>query len=405
MKGRMKNKTMIVVGHWRLSSVLITMGGTLFCSLNIHSSIYRTTLESRVAAFVDFPGDNIVDIITVSLMNDLSQHGRLYFPLSYKPDHIELPFCNASKQREHEEAWLTSYPDINIVGYPKAGTSHLYRILLGHSRTEGANEKKEFCVHDFVKNSETIDCDDSSSSENGNQSTLHAYRTVLHRKRAALNGTQLTVNGCLLGSEEVRLNYRYIPARGEKFIIMLRDPADWVWAMFNYWAIENMDAQYAFGMLTIPMIHYRSSTLFHEIISSNGAMSVFHGLFEPIRKATYDSIEMINLVGRQNLLFLKSEDLLPSRIHSLGTLSRLSTFLSIDIQQFGNESYEMTNCNNEKGTEIVCTHSDVVGSYDTSRGVILSENTRKMIFSFCQNACILWREKLDVDYPNCRLSS
>lgn len=39
-----------------------------------------------------------------------------------------------------------SFADINIAGFPKTGTSHLYQIIASHPEVERFGPAKEFCV-------------------------------------------------------------------------------------------------------------------------------------------------------------------------------------------------------------------------------------------------------------------
>ena len=393
---------------WILTASVVMLGCPLYISLQLNTYIVSYFLGTHPAESVDgtkllstnFKDQNRHEFLIIKL----NKHGHNFFPLSYSTSQIDLQVINGSDTSKGNISWHNSYPDINIAGNPKTGTSHLYRLLLGHSRIEAAQDKKEFCVRDFIPvvandlcNSDSV----SSEVEMTERNALLRFRDLLSRRRSFLNESQLTLNGCLLGSVEVELNFRFNPPRNEKFIILFRDPADWVWALFNYWAISEWDTHFVPGMLTDSSIHYRSPEIFHEIIASNGDLSVFHAVMEPVRRATYDSLRMINLVGRENILFLKNEDLHPTRITSTNTLNRLSEFLSIDINQFGNEKNEMTNCNNEKGTNIICTRVNPLGAYETSQGMLLLPKTRELIYSFCQNACTIWKEKLLIDYPNC----
>jgi len=299
---------------------------------------------------------------------------------------------NINLEHQPEAAWYNSYPDINIVGYPKTGTSHMYRILEGHARIASANMYKEFCYC----------CPDEIQRKSF--ARIHAYRKQLYIRRLELNDTsKLTVNGCIYGSPNVEVNYRYIPPRGEKFIVLYRDPADWLWAAWNFWVDPLVDNATSTFDWANAQHNYRSPELFHEIVASNGKLRIFNNLFSRLQTATWDGMRTIELVGRSNVLFVRNEDIEPSTIESSGTLERLSTFLSIKISEFGSQTLsERTNCNNVKGEKAICNNNSKSGLYDVSGKQPMLDKTRRLIYAFCQSACIMWYEKFDLDYPHCR---
>ena len=317
-----------------------------------------------------------------------SEQGRKYFfPSQAKPIRRSDLFANISIEHKPDVAWFNSFPDINIAGYPKTGTSQLYRILAGHSRIASSTAVKEFCY----------------GSENNLLAHLYEYRKQLYLHRLKLNdSSKLTVNGCLLGSINAEVNYMYIPQRGEKFIVMYRDPADWLWAAWNFWYDGSMDNPDKFGALTTAEKNFRSPELFHEIIASKGKLMLFNNIFVRLQKATWDGMRMIELVGRNNVLFLRNEDITPSTIKSSGALERLSNFLSISSSEFGSEILERANCNDAKGENKICPKIFTPGLYKTADYRPMLEKTRVLIYAFSQSACTFWYDQYEIDYPHCR---
>ena len=56
------------------------------------------------------------------------------------------PFHNISTEYQPRPEWkYTNYPNINIIGLPKAGTSQLYSILTSHSQLYKFKGSKEYC--------------------------------------------------------------------------------------------------------------------------------------------------------------------------------------------------------------------------------------------------------------------
>jgi len=112
-----------------------------------------------------------------------------------------------------QQSWQGKYPTFNVVGYPKAGTSHLYRLLMTHSDVQKFNFHKEFC-RPAVRGKENHDV----------QEALFEYYSQLDTP------TVQTVNGCAQ-FEHARLHLTYLDTTKEslsqKFFLIFRDPATW----------------------------------------------------------------------------------------------------------------------------------------------------------------------------------
>ena len=65
---------------------------------------------------------------------------------SFLPPIQRNPF-NTTTEYSPKPEWSSSFPDVNIVGFAKAETSHLYCLLADHAYIEpAAIGNKEFCV-------------------------------------------------------------------------------------------------------------------------------------------------------------------------------------------------------------------------------------------------------------------
>ena len=300
------------------------------------------------------------------------------------------PYVFASKYMA-EESWVKSYPDINIIGFPKAGTSQLFRIFAGHPRIEATNPNlKEFCVHSVTR----------ESNESGIH--LYEYRKQVQSRRKLFNSFTLLLNGCIGGGEEVLMNYKYIPSQEEKFILVFRDPADWLWSIWNFWTDAAFDNDpFTPGSWTNPSKHYRSPELFHEIIASSGKLNVFNALLSRLRTYTSSAKLLTELVEKRNILFLRNEDIDPSVILANGALKRMADFAGIEVSLFGKESSERTNCNDEKGENSLCSQTVSTGTYKLSGSRPMLEQTREIINVFCKSLCLNWLTEFGLDYPHC----
>ena len=164
---------------------------------------------------------------------------------------------------------------INIVGFPKAGTSHLYRIIASHPEVEHFGPVKEFCM-----------------PKNASLEVMFNFC-----KRVAGDRRKKTVNGCFRQAEVSRW-WLYLRQPRTKVIFIFRDPAAWLWAAFNFWFIQDFDAPASPQPNWAGSNQYRASELFHEGIVSGSRTSL--GLF--LNEFRYQSVvnprQWIAMLGR-----------------------------------------------------------------------------------------------------------
>jgi len=142
----------------------------------------------------------------------------------------------------NREWWHKSHPEICIVGNLKTGSSQLYNIFATHRDVQKIpTDKKEHCAFDH-----RMDEDDKNVGD-GSQTTMeyglhewhkyyyHRYDEVHHKPR---------VNGCVAW-KQVEFEYAYSPPNPEttKFFVLLRDPAEWAWAAYNFWLDEGWEGK------------------------------------------------------------------------------------------------------------------------------------------------------------------
>jgi len=118
-----------------------------------------------------------------------------------------------------DPGWKQKFPKFNVVGYGKAGTSQLYRILATHEDVERFHPKhKEYCKPDVPK------APYSREQRSEVQKTLFDYYSQLEPPAGQL------VNGCFR-RDTIHLHHSYLglgPEDPKFFIVIVRDPADWV---------------------------------------------------------------------------------------------------------------------------------------------------------------------------------
>jgi Sulfotransferase domain len=168
------------------------------------------------------------------------------------------------------ETWETlNFPDISVAGLPKAGTSQSYQILTSHPDLIEYHQRKEFCFN--LPFSKTY----LEELKNTNQTAIDTIQQIFHHANDhnQFNATNIpsitrwymltyggdneennqipptkrhrTVNGCH-DTVTVLMQRQYLQHRAntnDKLILLLRDPADWLWSAWNFWYHDGMDLQ------------------------------------------------------------------------------------------------------------------------------------------------------------------
>ena len=315
-------------------------------------------------------------------------------------------------------AWAqTSIPDLNIAGLPKAGTSHFYKILSTHKQATVFDPKtKEQCVRRLRDDAplfqnwdqqEPNTSDQVSQRQNIVQQGLHSFHLAHHRRRQSksANDKRLTVNGCIY-YEDVELSWYYLrPPPSKKYFFLFRDPADWLWASFNFWqdsALDPGDFE-GRGFWVNEKDHYRSPELFHEFVASGDKTTMGRHLLE-VRKWTVEYPRRLkHMVGEPSSLFLRNEDLLPSNVNAKGgVLDQVSAFTGLDRNGFNaNITGHLTNCNAHKGSKAACQDSQHSGAYAITGHRDMLPETRRLIYLQFWEECKIWKNEFGIEYPDC----
>lgn len=321
--------------------------------------------------------------------------------------------------------WLTdhSYPDLNVIGLAKTGTSQLYKILKEHAETVAFHPKKEYCMYGANKivweDAGEVAALVTTETVRQVQENLFTWRTTLARqavertaaytttaKQQHQNSPPQTVNGCL-NLHDLWLDLHYAPSTTSKYLILLRDPADWLYASFNFFVDANLDARETGGskLWTKTGVDYRSPELFHEFIVAGHQTITGRVMLDRLRQQTVTTGRRLTaLVGSDNVLFLKNEDMLPENIDNAnGFLDHLSNFTGLDRFGFREQTlHSMMNCNDNKGLKTEC-NQDVAarGSYEIAGGRKMLNKTRAFIYLQYREECQIWANEFRVVYPDC----
>jgi hypothetical protein len=341
----------------------------------------------------------------------MAQTGDPYPVIQLVQQHPALIPLLPQYQPPAAPSWRNAFPDLNVVGMAKAGTSQLYQILSQHPGAVPLDPvEKEVCMLGAMHTLWELQpfSTEMTAVKAQVQANLFQWHSGLAAMRAAKahnnnNNTRKIVNGCV-NWHDLWLHLHYAKPVGKKYFIVLRDPADWLWATWNFWIDQSLDAaldgnekQWASADQ-----HYRSPELFHELILSdiqtNSAANMLIGLKQGT--AVYGR-RLVSLVGRENVLFLRNEDLLPDNIDKSHVLDRISEFTGLDRNQFQQGLHSFTNCNNQKGLTNVCGNMARRGSYEISGNRTMLEATRKFIYLKFWEECKIYANEFGIVYPGC----
>ena len=139
------------------------------------------------------------------------------------PNATHPKLANMDQRFAPKEAWANvTFPDIEIAGLPKAGTSQLYKILSNRPDAQPFHStNKENCFETAIPKG----FEDKSKEEQ-----LYVWHERVYQRLTdgGLDPSIKTVNGCI-GSHDVVLRYQYMKPTNAKVIVLFRDPADWLW--------------------------------------------------------------------------------------------------------------------------------------------------------------------------------
>lgn len=303
-----------------------------------------------------------------------------------------------------------AYPNIEIVAFPKAGTSQLYNILTNRPDSTAFNPKnKEFCTnalpkpkqdhpqalydwHKQVYDNNIKRIDQATSSRELSSSLQQQKKEIV------------SVNGCI-SMEDAVLRHSYLQLTGDqqRFIVLYRDPADWMWAVWNFWTHEDDTILNAPEMWAQKSNNYRSPEKFHELFSAGTKSKHFPSRFNTFRAISVSHIRMLwRYAGKENVLLLKNEDMQPRLVNATGGfLDKLSNFTGLDRSLYRDEYvFRISNCSNNKGTQSNCGKK-TSSAYDIAGNREMLPKTRELIYLFFWEECKIWAREFGIEYPDC----
>lgn len=319
---------------------------------------------------------------------------QLYENVVTNTTHV-LTAMNASAMLQSE--WKNElFPDIVIAGTPKGGTSQLAFILESHpqaTKFDPANEEECFDPHFLL--GETL----NETEKNDLQSRLFTYFS--HKE--VRNSNLKTVSACF-SADDIILRANYLQSdKPKRILYLLRDPADWLWAAWNFWTDDTLDTSVTYeGQWTKETVDYRSPELFHELMAS-GERSVPGERLVVHRQVAVDNLrKLIEAFGRENVLILRNEDMLPEVIDEKGGfLDQLSSFTGLSRNGYPvTATKSIHNCNDHKGKGTSCGTTKTT-RYGISGHRPMFEETRRLIYLYFHEECKIWKNEFGVEYPDC----
>jgi hypothetical protein len=313
-------------------------------------------------------------------------------------------------QFQPDPAWRQSkFPDINIVGLAKGGTSQLYKILVSHPETIPFRKGlKEECLigleiledwNGFVPGRQP-----TSKQLILQKSLFNAFQRVSNN--SGTSPFKQSVNGCLM-EHKWSVVHQYIqPPQEKKYIIALRDPAEWLWAGYNFWTNSKVDAFTSainWGW-TNPARNYRSPEMFHELVASSYATNLYNQSMKLLEDSFLASPwKYDGMVGRENILFIRNEDMLPGVVEQKGgVLDRISEFTGLDRDGFDPNIFgSIVNCNDVKGGVSGGCGATKSSAYEITGGRSMLPETRTLIYLRFHEECKLWSERYNAVYTDC----
>jgi Sulfotransferase domain len=318
-------------------------------------------------------------------------------------------FQNMTKKYQPKDNWKKLHqPDVSVIGFPKAGTSQLYNILTGHPAMAPFHPNKEFC---FSQAQTYLYSDDYEKI----QQAFYDINTNLDDLSQAIygqgtdpnaHGNLTTVNGCLGVHVALPMRQYLGRTKDSKLILLLRDPADWLWAAFNFWqnnkhhdAIQLEKTDWA-----KPQHHYRSPELFHEMLLAGDRYLPTVELMERFRNdvATLRSklVAAARKAAPASVLVLKTEDMTPDRIVQSGFLEKLADFVGVELAGFNETTFgSFSNCGNSRGTESHCKKSS--SAYTIAGGRSMLPESRELVYLYFAEECKYWQQNFGLIYKDC----
>ena len=231
-----------------------------------------------------------------------------------------------------------NHPNIVIAGFPKCGTSYLWTMLSTHPQIRMAHPNKEYCGDNFT------------------QPRIPGY---------------FTINACINTDAAIARYVRFGRPGNTKFLLSVRNPADYAWAGFNYWTHTYDKYEFAPARWVHSGYNYRTPELFHEYVVSGGLLKGGDTFPHIIREFT----GKIRRVEAERIPFkIVSQETIASSLTSVAMFIGVRDYFPMKNTRI-NSGYKVAN----RGAGASDTDTHASGVYEISgyRGMLAS--TRQYI--------------------------
>lgn len=339
----------------------------------------------------------------------VAQLPSIYPPQASYPDEIPMLTPMQSEEVKAKPEWSdVLFPDFNVAGLHKCGTSQLTHIISSHPQVRkfGKLHTELIFKDDFLFDTKA----DSDEEQLEFQQNLFKFHQNLYKEQRRLTRDKNTKNApftvaSTLVVDDAVLRWRYLqPKKRPLFFILTRDPADWLWAAWNFWLDTELDSkpsQWPVRGWATPELQYRSPELFHELLLGADRVKSY-SWFHRLRDAAVASPRrFIAEFGKEQIFFARNEDMLPVNVDRKGgLLDRLSSFTGLDREGFrASVAKQIHNCNDVKGNSNVCNQTS--SSYSIAGGRSMLPESRRLAYLFFAAECKVWKEDFGIEYQEC----
>lgn len=328
-------------------------------------------------------------------------------------------FRDMNETHKPEPQWTKNhFADVNIFGLPKSGTSQLYFVLTSHPKMRAFHSQPEFCFNigdhavnaaiQHLKPPGIVDQRGlplemrtanfvNESPDVSSLPQMDDWKFLNHNETEG----NLTVNKCL-SPHKFFLQRQYLQAQG-KVIVLLRDPADLLWASWNYWSRPSDMVRGDQNGWTSSTNQYRSPELFHELLLSVDRFGPAHELLTFVRTINMGPLRVLaETVDPSDVLVLKTEDLNPENVETSGLVDTLAKFLGVPKEGFNTSIlHSYTNCGDDKGIKLCSGGKGGTSAYEITGNRPMLEKSRELVYLHFAEECKMWKEKFGVSYDGC----
>ena len=289
------------------------------------------------------------------------------------------------------------HPDFQIAGMPKSGTSQMHLIMGTHWGVQPL--AKEWCP----KGPDSIP---------GYARDMTAAIGERRRAQPGMKTSSACINieKALWYYEWVKEHSRQPLPNTPKFIYLMRDPAELLWARFNFWTTSG-DVDELLPKRWTSKDSFRTPEYFHSIMEAQGRI---HGSFNLTQSYLRDQLyflgtldKLISAAGRDNVLIVNSRDLEGPESRVAAFIQKLSRFTGLQAQGFARQIIRSRTNSGSRfdyrghSNTVADFSSSQSGIYEVSGNRPMLPKTRALIYRRARGFCGEVKKKYGVVFHEC----